>query len=97
LVRLTLPVGLIFQLPIMAFILAKIGILTSGFMKSYRRHAIVIIFILGAIITPPDLASQLLIAAPLIGLYEICIRVVKRIEKKRKKEEEKESLPAKKK
>jgi len=86
LVMLTFPVGLIFQLPIMSYILAKIGILTSGFMRNYRRHAIVIIFIIGAVISPPDLPSQLLIAAPLIGLYEVSIRIVARIEKKYQKE-----------
>ena len=85
LVLLTLPVGLIFEFPILAFLLAKIGILTSGFLKNYRRHAIVIIFIVGAVITPPDVASQLLVAGPLILLYEISIKIVKRIEKKNEK------------
>ena len=86
LVMLTFPVGLIFQLPIMSYILAKIGILSAGFMRTYRRHAIVIIFIVGAVISPPDLPSQLLIAAPLIALYEMSIKIVSRVEKKHKKE-----------
>jgi len=85
LVMLTFPVGLIFQLPVMSYILAKVGILTQSFMKNYRRHAIVIIFIIGAVISPPDLPSQLLIATPLIGLYELSIRIVGRIEKKNQK------------
>ncbi len=85
LVMLTLPVGIIFELPILCFILGKIGILTSTFMKNYRRHAIVVIFIIGAVISPPDLPSQLLIAFPLLLLYELSISIVKRIEKKNAK------------
>lgn len=88
LVLLTLPVGLIFQLPVLSYILGKIGILTSSFMKTYRRHAIVIIFIVGAIISPPDLPSQFLIALPLLGLYEASISIVKNIEKRNKEKEE---------
>ena len=85
LVMLTIPVGVIFELPVMCYVLAKIGVLTSSFMKNYRRHAVVIIFIIGAIISPPDLPSQLLIAFPLLGLYELSINIVKRLEKKKKK------------
>lgn len=84
-VMVTFPVGLIFQLPIVSYILGKIGILTTSFMKNYRRHAIVIIFIIGAVISPPDLPSQFLLALPLIGLYELSITIVSRIEKKEKK------------
>ncbi len=83
---LTLPTGIIFELPVLAYFLGKIGILTSGFMKTFRRHAIVVIFILAAIITPPDLTTQLLIAFPLICLYELSISIVKRIEKKEAEE-----------
>ena len=86
LVMLTVPVGVIFELPIMCYVLGKIGVLTSSFMKNYRRHAIVIIFIIGAVISPPDLPSQLLIAFPLLLLYELSISIVKRIEKKNAKE-----------
>ena len=86
LVMLTIPVGVIFELPVMCYILGKIGVLTSTFMKNYRRHAIVIIFIIGAVISPPDLPSQLLIAFPLLLLYELSISIVKRIEKKNAKE-----------
>lgn len=95
LTMLTFPVGFVFELPVLTYVLAKIGILTSSFMKRYRRHAIVLIFIIGAVISPPDLASQLLIAFPLLGLYEISISIVKRIEKKRAKEEVESSLPSK--
>lgn len=80
----TIPTGVLFELPIVAFFLGKVGILTSAFMKSYRRHAIVIIFIFAGIITPPDVITQLLIGTPMLLLYEISIRVVKNIEKKNK-------------
>ena len=83
---LALACGLMFQLPIASYILSKAGILTPALMKSYRRHAIVIILIVSAIITPPDVISQVLIALPLTGLYEISILVSKRINRKRERE-----------
>lgn len=84
LTSLLFPTGMAFELPVIAYGLAKVGVLSSTFMKHYRRHAIVIIFIVAAIITPPDFYSQLFIGFPLIGLYELSIRVVKRVEKARK-------------
>jgi sec-independent protein translocase protein TatC len=69
--------GLIFELPIFAFFLTKIGIITPKFLKTYRRYAIVIIFVVAAIITPPDVFSQTLVAIPMLGLYEISIIVSK--------------------
>jgi sec-independent protein translocase protein TatC len=57
-----LATGLVFELPIIAFFLTKIGILTPVFMRTYRKHAIVVIFIIAAIITPPDVFSQTLVA-----------------------------------
>lgn len=80
--KITLPTGIVFELPILAYFLGKIGLLSSSLMKKFRRHAIVVIFILGAIITPPDVTTQLLIAFPLMGLYELSIYIVKRVEKK---------------
>ena len=82
LTKMILPTGIVFQLPVMVYFFGKIGLLSSSFMKHYRRHAIVVIFILAAIITPPDMITQLLIAMPLILLYEISISILKRIEKK---------------
>jgi sec-independent protein translocase protein TatC len=79
----TIPTGLIFEMPIVAYFLAKLGVIGSNFMSTYRRHAIVVIFIIAAIITPPDVVSQTLVAIPLLVLYEASIQVVKRIEKKR--------------
>lgn len=79
----TLPTGLIFQLPVVAFFLGKAGLISSSTMKHFRRHSIVVIFVLSAIITPPDIITQFLIAMPLMGLYQVGIMVVKRIEKDR--------------
>lgn len=70
--------GIIFELPVISFFLSKIGVLTPNFMRKYRRHAIVIIMILAAILTPgPDPLSQLILAGPLFILYEISILVCK--------------------
>ncbi len=77
----TVPTGLIFELPIGAFFLGKIGVISSSFLKNYRRHAIVVIFIVAAIVTPPDVVSQVLISLPILLLYEVSVLVVKRIEK----------------
>ncbi len=67
--------GLIFELPILAFFLTTIGLLTPAFLRHYRRHGIVIMVILSAVITPPDIFTQLFLAGPLILLYEISILV----------------------
>lgn len=78
----TIPTGLVFELPLGAYFLGKLGVISSSFMKTYRRHAIVIIVIIAAIVTPPDVVSQILISLPVLFLYEISIGVVKRIENK---------------
>ncbi len=67
--------GIVFQLPVVSFLLSIIGLLTPAFMRHYRRHAIVIIFILSSFITPPDPVSMLVMAFPLIILYELSIGV----------------------
>jgi sec-independent protein translocase protein TatC len=75
--------GVVFELPMISFFLTKIGILTPAFMRKYRRHAIVLIFIVAAFLTPsPDPVSQLILAAPLILLYEISIIISKLARKK---------------
>ncbi len=75
--------GLVFELPMLSFFLTKIGILNPGFMKKYRRHAIVVIMILAAILTPgTDPVSQIILAIPLVFLYEISILVSKIFQKK---------------
>ena len=76
---LVLACGLLFQLPLVSYFLAKIGLLTPEIMRRYRRHAIVVILVLSAIITPPDVMSQVLIAIPLSLLYELSISIVKRV------------------
>ena len=78
----TLTTGIAFELPIVIFFLAKLGLVNSTFLKKYRKHAIIVILILSAIITPPDVVSQCLVAIPLVLLFEISIIIAKRIEPK---------------
>ncbi len=80
--------GVIFELPLIAFFLTQIGIITPSFMIKYRRHSLVIILILAAIITPPDIFSQILVFIPLMGLYEIGILISKAVYKRKQKEHE---------
>lgn len=86
----TIPAGLIFELPIFIYFLAKIGFVTPAFLKAYRRHAIILILIVAAIITPPDVVTQMLIAIPVLILYEIGILVAARVEKNEKLKEKEE-------
>lgn len=74
--------GLIFELPILAYFLARVGIITSSFLRDNRRLAVVINFIIAAIITPSDVGSMFLMAIPLLLLYELSIWVVARVERK---------------
>lgn len=72
----TLLTGIVFELPVVVYFLTKIGILTAGFMREYRRHAVVVILILAAVITPTsDITTLLLVAIPLYILYELSIFV----------------------
>lgn len=87
--------GLIFELPVITYFLAKLGILTSDFMKKYRKYAVVICLFFAAVITPsPDIFSQTLVAIPLYLLYESSIWVAFYVEKRRKLKEETEEIPA---
>ncbi len=89
---LTLACGLTFQLPMIAYVLSQVGILTPSFMREYRKHALVVILIIAALITPsPDMISQMLVAVPLFGLYEISIGVSGRVLKRKMREEMEES------
>lgn len=81
-----LATGVIFELPIIAFFLTKIGVITPEFMKKYRKHSIVVILILSAIITPPDVFSQLLVSIPLLFLYEVSIHISKRVVQKKERD-----------
>jgi sec-independent protein translocase protein TatC len=83
LATLTLACGVTFQLPMAILVLTKIGVVTPKFLKDYRKHSIVIILIVAAVITPsPDMISQVLVAIPLYFLYEISILVSQRIHRK---------------
>jgi len=88
-VTLALGCGLIFQMPIVAFVLSKVGVLTPAFMREYRRHSWIVILVVAGIITPsPDLYSQILVALPLALLYEISIVVSGRVQRARLKDNE---------
>ncbi len=75
-VGIILACGVVFELPMLSYFLAKIGILGPRFMRKYRRHAIIITLVVAAAITPPDVASQVMVAIPLYLLYEVSILVV---------------------
>lgn len=78
--------GAIFQLPMVVYFLSKIGLLTPELLIKYRRHAIVVCFVLGAALTPPDPLSQALVAIPLVGLYQISILISRITVRRRNKE-----------
>ncbi len=79
--------GILFQLPIVVYFLTKIGLVNPTLMRTYRKHAIVVILILGALLTPPDPLSQILIAIPLFGLYQFSIFISGRVIKRQRKKE----------
>ena len=79
-VSLTLVMGVVFQLPVVAFFLGKLGVASSWMLSKYRKHALIVIMLVAAIITPPDLMTLILVTIPLYLLYEISIRVVKWVE-----------------
>ncbi len=78
----TLAAGLIFQLPVVVYFLSRAGLVTPEILKSYRKHALVAILIIAAIITPPDLTSQVLVALPVLVLYELSIIISRRVVKR---------------
>lgn len=82
-VSVTLATGLVFELPIFVFFLTKVGIITPKFMKRNRKYVLIILLTIAAIITPPDVASQILVTIPLMGLYEFSILVSARVVKSR--------------
>jgi sec-independent protein translocase protein TatC len=88
LTNLILGCGIAFELPILAFVLAKIGLISAKFLKKYSKYAFVIILLVAAIITPsPDMTSQIIVAAPLLLLYWISILLVARVDRQKAKEE----------
>jgi sec-independent protein translocase protein TatC len=87
-VPLILGAGLAFQLPLVMYFLAKVGVVSAGYLRRARKYAILIMLIVAGIITPPDMLSQIVCTIPLILLYEISILLCVKVEKKQKKEEE---------
>jgi sec-independent protein translocase protein TatC len=82
-VMFTIPTGLVFEMPVIAYFLAKVGLISPQFLRQYRRHAVVGILILAAIITPPDVVAQTIVSIPLYLLYELSIIVVGRVQRQR--------------
>lgn len=78
--------GLFFLLPVVIMIFSQLGLVTPAFLKKYRKHAFVIVLIIAAVITPPDLFTQIVVAIPILLLYEMGIMISKRIENKRLKD-----------
>ncbi len=84
--NLTFATGLVFELPIIVYFLTSIGMLSPEFMRRYRKHALVVILIIAAFITPsPDISSQVMVAIPLYALYEISIFVSKYVVKRQQR------------
>lgn len=79
---LTLVMGLVFQLPVIAFFLGKLEVVSSETLRLYRKYAFLVIMVMAAIITPPDLMTLVLVTIPLYLLYEVSILVLKRMEKR---------------
>lgn len=76
--------GLIFELPIIIYFLAKVGIITPEFLRKYRKFALVIVLVVSAVITPPDIASQVIVAIPVLILYEVSIFIAKFVTKRQR-------------
>ena len=80
-----LGVSILFELPVLIYFLTKIGLITPEFLKRYRKHSLVVVLIVAAIITPPDVASQVIVAIPILILYELGIIVSRRVLKNQEK------------
>jgi sec-independent protein translocase protein TatC len=78
-VTLTLVMGLVFQLPVIAYVLAKLGMINARLLARYRKHALIVIMLVAAIITPPDLMTLVLVSLPLYLLFEVSIQVIKHL------------------
>lgn len=89
-VSLVLGTGIVFQLPLVVFFLSKVGIVTPTFLRTYRKYALVIILVIAAVITPPDMVSQIIVTVPLWFLYEISIYISAKTYKQNQEKEEAE-------
>ena len=81
-----LSAGFIFELPIIIYFLTKMGLVTPEFLREYRKYALVLVLILAAVITPPDIISQVIVAIPMVILYEVSIKISKFIIRKQEME-----------
>ena len=86
-VGMMLTFGLVFEMPMLAFVLSNLGILTPEILRKLRSYAVVLVFIIAAVITPPDVVSQFMIAVPMLGLYELSILISAVICRRRAKRE----------
>lgn len=84
---LTFLMGIVFQIPVVTFFLAKMGVVSAHMMSRYRRHALVLIAVVAAIITPPDLLTLVLVTVPMFGLYELSIHVAAKVGGSQEQEE----------
>lgn len=92
-IKLLFAFGLVFELPVIIFFLTKIGLVTPQLLRRKRKYAFLLTFVLAAILTPPDVVTQTMMAGPLICLYEVGIIVAKLARKKKENEEEEEDKP----
>lgn len=87
LLQITLPFGLLFQLPVIILFLTRLGIITPDFLSRVRKYAYFILLVIGALITPPDVLSHMMVTLPLLLLYEVSICISKLAYRKKMKEE----------
>lgn len=85
-ISVTIAVGIVFELPILVFFLTKVGVVTPAFMRKNRKIMLVLVLVVSAIITPPDIFSQILVCIPLMGLYELSIKISERVYRQREAE-----------
>jgi len=91
-IMLTMACGIMFQLPMIVFVLAKLGVVTPEFLRTYRKHSIIVIFTVAAVLTPPDVTSQIIMSVPLLILYEISIYVARVVQKNEELRQQEESF-----